>query len=96
MPRSINYPIKNLDLERFFNPASPHKASSKYDLIGVNLHQEFGNKKNINAGHYTSIVKSMINNNWYLYNDSNDVIMAYTKENLQNSNAYLLFYYRHD
>ena len=93
---NINYPIKNLDLERFFNPASPHKASSKYDLIGVNLHQEFGNKKNINAGHYTSIVKNMINNKWYLYNDSNPLEKITTRDKIQSSNAYMLFYYRHD
>jgi hypothetical protein len=41
-------------------------------------------------------IKNIMNNNWYLYNDSNQVKMAYTKENLQNPNAYLLFYYRHD
>ena len=93
---NVTYPIKDLDLSQYFDPASPYKSSCKYDLIGINIHQAFGYGKNINAGHYTSIVKSMINNNWYLYNDSNDVIMAYTKENLQNSNAYLLFYYRHD
>jgi ubiquitin C-terminal hydrolase len=89
---NVIYPIKDLDLSQYFDPASPYKSSCKYDLIGINIHQAFGYGKNINAGHYTSIVKNMINNNWYLYNDSNDVIMAYTKENLQNANAYLLFY----
>ncbi len=93
---NVNYPITNLDLEKYFDPASPHKSSSKYDLIGINIHQAFGYGNNINAGHYTSIVKNIMNNNWYLYNDSNQVRMAYTKENLQNANAYLLFYYRHD
>lgn len=93
---NVTYPIKDLDLEKYFDPASPHKSSSKYDLIGINIHQAFGYGTNINAGHYTSIVKNIINNNWYLYNDSNQVKMAYTKENLQSANAYLLFYYRHD
>ena len=93
---NVTYPIKNLDLEKYFDPASPYKSSCKYDLIGINIHQAFGYGNNINAGHYTSIVKNIMNNNWYLYNDSNQVKMAYTKENLQNANAYLLFYYRHD
>lgn len=93
---NVNYPITNLDLSKYFDPASPHKSSSKYDLIGINIHQAFGYGNNINAGHYTSIVKNIMNNNWYLYNDSNQVKMAYTKENLQSNNAYLLFYYRHD
>ncbi len=93
---NINYPIKDLDLSKYFDPASPFKSSSKYDLIGINLHQAFGFGGNINSGHYTSIVKNIMNNNWYLYNDSNQVQTLYTKHNLQNSNAYMLFYYRHD
>ena len=93
---NINYPIKNLDLSKYFDSSSPFKSSSKYDLVGVNLHQAFGYGGNINSGHYTSLVKNIMNNNWYLYNDSNPLKMAYTKENLQNPNAYMLFYYRHD
>lgn len=93
---NIIYPITNLDIYNYFDAASPYKNQSKYDLIGVNLHQSFGNSRNINNGHYTSIVKNIINNNWYLYNDSNPLNLIYTKEELQNPNAYLLFYYRHD
>ena len=93
---NVEYPITNLDLEKYFDPASPFKSSSKYDLIGINIHQAFGYGGNINSGHYTSIVKNIMNNNWYLYNDSNQLKMAYTKEHLQNQNAYMLFYYRHD
>ena len=93
---NVNYPIKNLNLERFFNPASPYKSSSKYDLIGVNLHQEFGHKKNINAGHYMSMVKNRINNNWYLYNDSAPLKKIISRDEIKSSNAYMLFYYRHD
>lgn len=93
---NIVYPIYDLDISKYFNPASPYKNQSKYDLVGINLHQSFGHGGNINFGHYTSIVKNIMNNNWYLYNDSSPLKMAYTKENLQNPNAYLLFYYRQD
>jgi ubiquitin C-terminal hydrolase len=93
---NVTYPFKELDLSKYFNPASPHRSQSKYDLIGINIHQAFGYGGNVNAGHYTSIVKNIMNNNWYLYNDSNPLKMAYTKENLQNPNTYMLFYYRHD
>ncbi len=93
---NVEYPITNLDLEKYFDTASPFKTSSKYDLIGINIHQAFGYGGNINSGHYTSIVKNIMNNNWYLYNDSNPLKIAYTKEHLQNKNAYMLFYYRHD
>lgn len=93
---NIIYPIYDFDLSKYFNPASPFKTNAKYDLIGINIHQSIGYGGNINYGHYTSIVKNIINNNWYLYNDSNPLLMAFNKNDLQNPNAYLLFYYRHD
>jgi ubiquitin C-terminal hydrolase len=96
LTNDINYPISNLDITKYFNPASPYKIHGKYDLIGVNLHQSFGHGENINYGHYTSIVKNIMNNNWYLYNDSNELLMAYTEKDLQQSSAYLLFYYSHN
>jgi ubiquitin carboxyl-terminal hydrolase 8 len=92
----ITYPIVDLDLSKYFNPASPYKSDCKYDLIGINIHQAFGFGNSINAGHYTSIVKNFMNHNWYLYNDSNPVQMAYSSESLQNKNACMLFYYRHN
>jgi ubiquitin C-terminal hydrolase len=93
---SVEYPITNLDLEKYFDPTSPYKSSSKYDLIGINIHQAFGYGRNINSGHYTSIVKNIMNNNWYLYNDANKLKQIFTNEHLQDQNAYMLFYYRHD
>lgn len=93
---NVTYPIKNLDLEKYFDPASPYKKSSKYDLIGINIHESMGLGNNINMGHYTSIIKNTINNNWHLYNDSHTVQRMINKDHLQQSNAYLLFYYRHD
>jgi ubiquitin carboxyl-terminal hydrolase 8 len=96
LTNNIIYPITNLDLEKYFDPASPYKSSAKYDLFGVNIHHAFGMGLSINAGHYTSFVKNMINNNWYHYNDSAPVQQITKASDLQNNNAYLLFYYRHD
>jgi ubiquitin carboxyl-terminal hydrolase 8 len=93
---NIIYPIMDLDLSKYFNPVSPYKEQSKYDLIGINIHKAFGHSGNTNAGHYTSMVKNIINNNWHYYNDSNDVKHIVSKDQLQNSNAYMLFYYRHN
>jgi ubiquitin C-terminal hydrolase len=90
---NINYPIIDLDLSNYIDSKSPFKVNSKYDLIGINLHQALGHSRNINAGHYTSIVKDMINNNWYLYNDSDEPIEIQYND-LQNKDAYLLFYYQ--
>jgi len=47
-------------------------------------------------GHYISFVKNIINNKWYVYNDSNQPIQINKLNDLQNENAYLLFYYRHN
>jgi len=93
---NVIYPIKNLDISNYINSKSPFKLDCKYDLIGINLHEGLGCSKNINAGHYTSIVKNRINNNWYFYNDSNEPILICDKEDLQSNDAYLLFYYRHN
>ena len=90
----IIYPIVNFNLAKYFNPASPYINSSSYDLIGINLHQTLSNS--INSGHYTSIVKNTMDNKWYLYNDGKPVEQAQCDKDLQCSNAYMLFYCRHD
>jgi len=90
---NINYPLYDLDLSKYISDDSPYKNNSKYNLIGVNLHQEFSGFS-INAGHYTSLVKNRMDNNWYLFNDGANPIKATKKEHIQNSNAYLLFYYK--
>ena len=93
---NVDYPVYNLDLSKYFDPNSPHLDKSKFDLCGINIHKSFGNPRNINAGHYTSLVKNMINNNWHYYNDESTVRSVYNMEDLQYENAYMLFYYRHN
>jgi ubiquitin carboxyl-terminal hydrolase 8 len=80
---NIDYPT-NLDLSKYMDPASPQK-NKIYDLIGINIHQGF----TINSGHYTSYVKNIINKKWYHYNDSQQITKV---RNIQNQNAYMLFY----
>lgn len=91
---NIIYPVKNLDLSKYFNQNSPYKNQSKYNLIGVNIHKSFGTGENINYGHYVSFVQNIINKKWYFYNDSNPLQVITNDGQLQNSDAYLLFYYR--
>jgi len=93
LTNNIIYPIYDLDISKYISDESPYKNKSKYNLIGVNLHQEFG-YFGTNSGHYTSLLKNRFDNNWYLFNDGNQPIKVSKKEQLQNSNAYLLFYYR--
>ena len=90
----INYPIINLDIEKYINEDSPFTKKCKYNLFGINLHHEFGFFGNINSGHYTSIVKSRFDNKWYIYNDSNNISEINNLDSLINKNAYMLFYYR--
>jgi ubiquitin C-terminal hydrolase len=85
----VKYP-EELDIEKYFHEESPYKTNSKYKLLGINIHQEIG-RCNINAGHYVSIVKNRSDNKWYLFNDSN-MPKEKTKEEIQDKNAYLLFY----
>ena len=89
---NVEYP-KILDLSKYFNPHSPDKNKSKYNLIGVNIHQSIGRDSNINLGHYTSIVKDKNNGKWFLYNDSCEPELKSSKD-VQSSNAYILFYVR--
>ena len=90
---NINYPIYDLDMTDYIDNDSPYKHNSKYNLMGINLHQEFG-FFGTNSGHYTSIVKNRMDNNWYLFNDEAKPILATNMDQLQQKNAYLLFYYR--
>ena len=92
---NIEYPIYNLDLSPYIHSDSPYIEKSKYNLIGINMHQEFS-RFGLNSGHYTSIVKNRMDDNWYLFNDGAKPIKATRREHLQNRNAYLLFYYRND
>ena len=91
----VNYPINNFDIIHYFHPDYPFKNNTLYNLIGINLHYSIG-EKSINCGHYISIVKNNYDNEWYLFNDSNDVIKIDNESYLQNNNAYLLFYLRSD
>jgi len=93
---NVEYPINDLDIIKYFDENSPYKHQSKYNLCGINVHLSIGSRSSIHGGHYISIIKNKINNNWYLYNDSNSLVKVYDSEsdirNLQNSNAYILFY----
>ena len=43
-----------------------------------------------------NIVKNIMNDNWYLYNDASEIKQCYKEKQLQTNNAYMLFYYRHN
>lgn len=86
----ISYPIKNLNLSKYFDLNSPFKNDVSYDLIGINVHEELMHKS-VDVGHYTSVVKNRYDNKWYKFNDSQEPYHL-KNTNLQNKNAYMLFY----
>ena len=86
----VIFPILNLNIKKYISDKSPFKHFSKYNLFGINNHHGY----NIHFGHYTSIVKNRFDNKWYLFNDSNNLKLVDDLKELQNNNAYLLFYYR--
>ena len=90
----VNYPINDLDISKYISNSSCYKDKCKYNLIGINLHQELGSYANMNLGHYVSIVKNRYDNNWLVFNDDNSPITITSKEQLVNNKTYLLFYYR--
>jgi ubiquitin C-terminal hydrolase len=88
----ILYPVHNFNMTKYFHPDSPYIENVTYNLIGINVHREIG-FGSINAGHYVSIVKNKYNNKWYVFDDAKDPEELEENE-IQNRNAYLLFYYR--
>jgi len=88
---NVKYPIYDLDMSKYICDDSDFKKKSKYNLMGINLHQEF---YGLHAGHYTSVVKNRYDSDWYLFNDGNEPRKIAEREELQNKNAYMLFYYR--
>lgn len=84
----VIYPVNDFNIIEYFHPDSPYKQNTIYNLIGINIHKEIG-FGSLNAGHYISIVKNIHNNKWYLFDDSKKVEEL---DNIQNKNAYLLFY----
>ena len=88
----VNYPVKNLDIRKYISNDSPYINNTKYNLFAVNIHLGFSSS--INFGHYISLVKNRLDNKWYVFNDSNNIIKVNSKSFLINKDAYLLFYLR--
>ena len=81
----IDYPL-TLDLDNYH--LNYKKKSNKYNLCGTCVH--IGG---LNGGHYYSICKNNIDNQWRVYNDSN-VSSAIDETEVFNNHPYCLFYKR--
>ena len=85
----VEYPVTKLDLSKYSND-----TKNVYNLFAVNLHHPLGPFNSINFGHYTSIVKSRLDNKWYHFDDNSEIENIDDVNDLINENAYLLFYLR--
>jgi len=84
---TVKFPIEGLNLQPYIN--DPFIEDHIYDLYGIVHHSGMS----LGGGHYIAYVKNMINNKWYLCNDS-DILHIDTEriEKLITSGAYILFY----
>ena len=80
--RKINFPIENLNLERYV--LGYDQDDSKYDLYAISNH--IGGTR---GGHYYAYVKNS-DNNWYKYNDK--YVSSLSEADLITPEAYCLFY----
>lgn len=86
----VDFPIEGLDVKKFVQmDCEAEGVSTIYDLYGIVNH--FGS---LNGGHYTSTIKSPLDNNWYYYNDSS--VSQASPSKIMHDAAYILFYRRRD
>lgn len=90
----VKYPVCDLDISKYLTNGSNFTGKTKYNLFAVNCHFELGQMQNLNWGHYISIVKNRLDNNWYAFNDSHKPIKILSESDIIHKNSYLLFYYR--
>ena len=77
----VKFPIDGLNMNKYI--VGPKNMDYIYDLIGVSQHYGLSF-----IGHYTSACKN--NDNWYKFDD--DDVSEIDKQNIINSNAYILIY----
>jgi len=84
----IQYPIKGLDLSSYMQDSSS-SFDAIYDLFAVCVHMG-----GTGGGHYVAYGKHMLQDRWYLYDDSR--VRPVEPNAVVVSDAYLLFYVRRD
>ena len=77
----VRFPLENLNLNKYL--VGPRNIDYIYDLISVSQHFGFSF-----IGHYTSVCKK--GKNWYKFDD--EKVYKTDKDNIVDSNAYILVY----
>lgn len=84
----VDFPLNGLDM-RDYVLCSEQKQSAKliYDCFAVSNHMG-----NVGFGHYTAYGKSVIDDKWYSFDDSNVREVPNPESTVISSSAYSLFY----
>nr|CCA22162.1 ubiquitinspecific protease putative [Albugo laibachii Nc14] len=85
--RNIEFPVESLDLERFCASGAVLDGGTKYDLMGVVLHDG-----TLNDGHYTAECLHGVKKAWYSFNDA--CVSSIAKPSNNSASPYILFYQR--
>jgi len=96
----VRFPLKDLDLGKYLDRhgepqadgtgATGRSESYKYDLFALVTHHG----KGMQEGHFTSCAWNPLAQSWLFFNDA--IVKRITPEELQNLQAYMLFYRRQD
>lgn len=84
MYQSVSFPDEDADFSQFV-PSSVDCGPSVYSLIAVVIHNGF-----MSSGHYQCYARKFGTKQWYLFNDNE--VTRVTREEVINSQCYLLFY----
>lgn len=83
----VDFPIDGLDMSQFCqNPAEASRPL--YDLFAVSNHMG-----NMGGGHYNAYCKNLVDQKWYLHDDSS-IRPVTNPDQIKSPSAYVLFYKR--
>ncbi|XP_078151935.1 ubiquitin carboxyl-terminal hydrolase 9-like [Carex rostrata] len=85
----VNFPIRNLDLSKYVNPA----VADPTQLYTYELYAVINHYGGLGGGHYSAYAKMVEDDIWYHFDDSHVSIVS-SEEDIRTSAAYVLFYRR--
>ncbi|XP_042504881.1 ubiquitin carboxyl-terminal hydrolase 9-like [Macadamia integrifolia] len=83
----VNFPIHNLDLNKYVKSEGAGPQSHVYELYAISNH--YGG---LGGGHYSAYAKLIDEDRWYHFDDSH--VSPVNEDDIRTSAAYVLFYQR--
>ncbi|KAK8883792.1 hypothetical protein M9Y10_042891 [Tritrichomonas musculus] len=84
MYQNVSFPEDDADFSQFM-PPTVESGPSLYSLVAVVIHNGF-----MSSGHYMCYARKFGSKQWYLFNDNE--VTAVSRDEVLNSQAYILFY----